>query len=245
LLRELSREAIALSAVLEALAEDLPSIAVADVLSESIRSAQDAGRAAVYEDLVAGIVGPDAAAHAVEVQLATAGPAETSDQRSSDGPYDDVSILGQQSGTFDGLARIAIVGLAGGLIGTLVRQVAWPIYAARADAYAVDRAAGQIIVALIGYALIRGWLGRPGFLDVVLLFVASVISAELVGPLFDLASGLMTPLIGKAWTDVFADAVNVVPFAPFHGLTFAATLVAGSLILRPPRADISVAAEPA
>jgi hypothetical protein len=51
--------------------------------------------------------------------------------------------------------------------------------------------------------------------------------------------------LGKAWTDLFADAVNVAPFAPFHGLTFAAALVAGSLILRLPGADISIAAEPA
>ena len=229
--RNLAREAIALSAVSASLVDDMPSLAVADVVFESIRSEFDAGRASAYEELIGGIVGPVAAAHAVEIQPVVTSSNEASARSSPNRRDADISILGLQSGTGAGLVRLAVVGLCAGLVGTILRQLASPIYAGRPDAFAIDRAAGQIIIALVAYALVRAWFGRPSFFDIVVLFTGSFLSIAMVGPLFDLTSTLVARFADPAWTDFFADPDSVVLHAPFHGLTFAATLVVGSLLL--------------
>jgi hypothetical protein len=230
---ELAREAIALSAVSEALAGELSPVEVADVVFEAIRSEYDEKRDLPYEGLVAGIVGAVAAARAVEIQPLVTSSNDTSNQSPTEPTEADISILGLQSRVGGGLLRLAVVGLGAGLLGTILRQLAWPIYAGLADAYAIDSVVGQMIVALVAYPLIRVWFGRPGFLDVVLLFVASFVSSELVGPLFHLTSNLVAPLADPAWTDFFAHPDDVVPYAPFHSLTFAAALIVGSLLLSP------------
>jgi membrane-bound metal-dependent hydrolase YbcI (DUF457 family) len=101
------------------------------------------------------------------------------------------------------------------------------------DRVGVDNIVGALAVGLVAYVLLRFRSGRPGFYDFIILVVLAVVAHSLLGPVFTASENLLSPLNPTAWTSLFYDNPwGAIPYSPWHGLLFAAVLVATALVLR-------------
>jgi hypothetical protein len=224
-----SRRLIALSAVGVAITPKLTRVDTANAVSEAIRSERDASAEADYVRLIAEIIGPETAAKATPLRK----PGLRNEADAGAAPVDDLSIVGSQAMSVAGLGRLIAIAAAAGFAGTVLQQGAWDTVAKVPDAASIDGLLGVAIVGVIAHAIIRVWLGRPHFLDVLAIYVASAVSSMLVRPLSELTSLLARPVIGDGWAALFADPENIAPLAPFRAIAFAAALTVAALLLRP------------
>jgi hypothetical protein len=224
-----SRRLIALGAVEAAITPKLTRVDTANAVSEAIRSERSALAEAEYARLIADIIGPEAAAHATPVPK----PDLPDDGGPDAEPAEELSIIGSAATSVAGLGRLIAIAAAAGVAGTVFQQGAWGTVASLPDAASIDGLVGVAIVGVIAHAIIRIWLGRPPFLDVLAIYVASAVSSILVRPLSELTSLAARPMIGDGWAALVADPENIVPLAPFRAVAFAAALTVAALLLRP------------
>lgn len=224
--KRVARQVIALSAASEAVVQGLSPVAVADVVYESIRSEYDHRQSAVYERLVADVVGPALAIDATVIEPVTIALREADATVAE--PAGPASLLGQRPRRRGRFLLLLAVGSVAGLAGSVAESV-WQPSPAHASGHVIDALLGQILVYLIGFGLLRP-LGRPSFSDLAVLIVGSVVSSELVGPVTDLVSTALSPLVGPSRA-----ADLVVAYPVYRGLIYGAILIAGALVLSPPR----------
>ena len=130
------------------------------------------------------------------------------------------------------LGALIILGVAAGVIGTALRVPFWPLIRDLARPSTLDVSLGVILVALVAWALLRIARRRTNASVVVGLFLTSYAAAVLIDPLVWAGDGLLSRLAPDFWAAVYADPPTVLPFAPYHGIAFAAMLVGLALVIR-------------
>ena len=203
-------------------------VAAANAVFDAIQSNGSGSGETQYIELIREIVGPEAAARAR--------PIPTSSPRSgnADTASDTIpSVIGTAAASAGGLTGLILIAATAGVLGTIIQDVVWQWVARLPSATTIDGLLGVVLVAVLAHAIVRVWLGRPTFLDVVAIYVASGLSSMLMRPLVDALGLVAAPVLGENWTTAIADSSSVAPLAPLRAVTFAVTLLVFALLLRP------------
>ncbi len=122
------------------------------------------------------------------------------------------------------VARVGI-GLAGGVIGTIVGNVLWPWTRTTADRFLVDRVVFIAVSSIVVSVLLRVWYGRSFRADIVSAVIASSLTLWLNVLPFLLLRAVIKPVAPDLWSTRFGNPNDTLAYAVVYGPCVAIALV--------------------